>query len=549
MARLPKVKLRAIPVFPSTVEGGNAITVTKENGTYSIDLDVSDFNVSGVAEADELTTYAISWGQVTDDNPDGSFQLVPYASIQSSSDDITTLVDLGTTGMVARIGDADYATRTITAGTGLGVTDGDGVAGDPTIAITNAELLAVAGVTSAADRLFYFTGSGTGSLATFTSFGRSLVDDADAATAQATLGLVIGTNVQAYDADLAALSANSTDGLWAHTGAGTGAARTLTAPVAGLSITNPAGIAGNPTFALANDLAALEALSGTDTLYYRSGADTWTAVTIGGGLSFSSGTLNTAGGGGAILSGYINGFTISNNGADATNDIDIALGLVADSTSAVYIAGTAMTKRLDANWSAGTGNGMRDSGAAITDTTYHIYAVAKALGADPDYYAHTSATVSTVITALQAESGGASYIYARRIGSIIRSGGTILAFRQYGDYFKLVTPVTNRSSTSAVAAGLLAVTAPAGIKTAPLLRVSHQQNAAGNTTIGLGDGDSTSPMTTVVQTIASMEIATAIIHNFFTNTSSQINFEAAIISGTINGSAIITFGWIDDRGR
>jgi hypothetical protein len=65
----------------------------------------------------------------------------------------------------------------------------DGAAWDKLNVPTDAELAAIAGLVSAADRLPYFTGSGTASLATFTAAGRALVDDADITAQRATLSV------------------------------------------------------------------------------------------------------------------------------------------------------------------------------------------------------------------------------------------------------------------------------------------------------------------------------------------------------------------------
>jgi prophage tail gpP-like protein len=70
----------------------------------------------------------------------------------------------------------------------------------------HANLATFAGLTGIADRLPYFNGAGTLALATFTAFARSILDDADAAAARGTLGLAVGSDVQAYNAKLAAFA-------------------------------------------------------------------------------------------------------------------------------------------------------------------------------------------------------------------------------------------------------------------------------------------------------------------------------------------------------
>jgi hypothetical protein len=78
-------------------------------------------------------------------------------------------------------------------------------------------------------------------------------------------------------------------GFISRTAANTYAVRSLTAPAAGLTISNPAGTAGDPTFSLANDLAALEGLS-TAGFSCRTATDTWAirTLTAGNGIGITN---------------------------------------------------------------------------------------------------------------------------------------------------------------------------------------------------------------------------------------------------------------------
>lgn len=135
-------------------------------------------------------------------------------------------------------------------------------------------------------------------------------------------------------------------------------------------------------------------------------------------LPYYSGTLGLV----SDIRGQIFGLTLSNNVTDATNDIDIAAGAAVDTTgTASMLLASSLTKRLDAAWAVGTGNGGLDTGA-VGNNTYYGYLIMRPDTGVVDAIFSLSSTAPTL---------PANYTLFAPLGQFARINGINSAPRSY----------------------------------------------------------------------------------------------------------------------
>jgi hypothetical protein len=241
--------------------------------------------------------------------------------------------------------------------------------------------------------------------------------------------------------------------------------------------------------------------------------------------------------------GHIYGLTLSNNVADATNDIDIAIGSAAsDATSPVMMTlASSLTKRLDAGWAVGTNQGGLDTGS-IANTIYHIWLIQRSDTGVVDALFSTSATAPTM---------PASYDRKRRIGSIKRESAAIAAFIQDGDFFQWMTPTAD-VATITTTPTLRTLRVPTGIPV--LARFGFQmQNTTQEATVNHWDPaiGSTLPIAQLgvfqVFVNSAVQQAGGTVQDVRTNSSGQIYNSAS--SAALSSYTLSTLGYFDRRGR
>ena len=203
----------------------------KSDGWYTMDDAGVETNFATAADiVENAINPGVTYKAPSEDAVYNAIQTInaSLAGKQPLDATLTALAAFNTNGLVVQTAPDTFAGRTLQNGTGISITNPDGVSGDPSIALANTAV----------------TPGSYGSQFVVPSFtvdaqGRLTSVSNNTAITLAALG------GQPLDATLTALAAFNTNGFLVQTAADTFAGRSLAAG-AGISITNPQGVAGDP---------------------------------------------------------------------------------------------------------------------------------------------------------------------------------------------------------------------------------------------------------------------------------------------------------------
>lgn len=242
---------------------------------------------------------------------------------------------------------------------------------------------------------------------------------------------------------------------------------------------------------------------------------------------------------GGLPRSYLAGLGLANNGTDANNDIDIAVGTARDSTNTYDITlASAITKQLDASWSVGTGAGGLDTGTEAVSTWYHVFAIRRSDTGVVDVLFSTSATSPTMPT---------NYDAKRRIGAIYNdSSGNIVAFYQNGDTFMRKSLIQDVFVTNlGTSATLYTLSVPTGVIVEAIFDAYTTKSSAYFVIISSPNANDDTPSTNLF-TNSGSNSANAHPKRLLTNTSGQIRARSSVATTTLY---LHTNGWVDKRGK
>lgn len=174
----------------------------------------------------------------------------------------------------------------------------------------------ISGLTMAADQMLYSTGPGVFIATPLTAFGRSLIDDAAAVNARSTLGLVIGTNVQAWNAELDSFISVASF---------SGSDITFSGDISGVDLTGSGDLTISGLANITGDLSANNGNFGA-TVLATSFSGAGGNITGLNGTNISTGTVSVNVGGTGIVS-YTAGDLLYASGATTISKLsDVAVG-------------------------------------------------------------------------------------------------------------------------------------------------------------------------------------------------------------------------------